>query len=201
MKKLLILLVVSLFLLTPVFISPVMAQQTAENPQAPPLIKPPEGQGPPLLPATGPMTSQTSLADNYRNLLINPRNDSITARHTQSFTDKQRTNDGLTEFVRAIAASGRNKLRLSDTGMLVDSGLSYSLPVGQSFSAFAAFQPAFSEAFVTAPHTMWTAGVQVPLTNYKSTGQDLALKFATTMDTQYRPVFFFSLNLMNLGRK
>ncbi len=178
-----------------------MAQQTAENPQAPPGINPAEGQAPRALPATDPVTSQTSLSDNYQSLLITPRNDSFTARRTQSFTDKQRHNDSLTEFVRAVAATGRKKLTLSSGGMMIDSGLSYSLPVGQSFSAFAAFQPAFSEAFVTAPHTMWTAGLQVPLANYKSTGQDLALKFATTMDTQYRPVFFFSLNLMNLGKK
>jgi len=147
------------------------------------------------------MPPQTSLADNYQSLFVTPRNDSWTARRTQSFTDKQRTNDSLTEFVRAVAASGRKKLTLSGGGMMMDSGLSYSLPVGQSFSAFASFQPVMTEAFVNAPHTMWAAGVQVPLTHKSSTGQDLALKFATTMDTQYRPVFFFSLNLMNLGRK
>lgn len=201
MKKLPILLVVSLFLLTPILISPVMAQQAGENSQAPPVINAPEAQAPRSLPAAGPVTPQTSLSDNYQSLLVNPKENSFTARRTQSFTDKQPINDSLTDFVRGITATGRKKLTVSAGGMMMDSGLSYSLPVGQSFSAFASFQPALSDAFVTAPHTMWTAGLQVPLTNYKSTGQDLALKFATTMDTQYRPVFFFSLNLMNLGRK
>jgi hypothetical protein len=200
MKKLSILLVVSLFLLTPVLILPVMAQQAGENSQAPPVFNAPD-QPPRSLPATGSAPPQTSLADNYQSLLVNPKENSFTARRTQSFTDKQPINDSLTDFVRGIAAPNRKKLTLAGGGMMMDSGLSYSVPMGQSFSAFAAFQPAFSDAFVTAPHTMWTAGLQVPLTQKTATGQDLALKFATTMDTQYRPVFFFSLNLMNLGRK
>jgi hypothetical protein len=200
-KKLIVLLVFSVSALTPNFVSKVTAQQVSENNEKFPVATRFENQEPRDLSTAGSVTPETSLNfSNYQKIYFNQHNDSFTARRTLSFTNKYHHNDSLTEIISAVTAVKKNKLTLSPAGMMMDSGLSYSLPVSQSFSAFASLQPSLTYT-VTAPQTMWAAGFQIPLANRTSGGQDLALKFATTMDQRYRPVFFFSLNLMSLGRK
>lgn len=202
MRNLIVLLMVSFFALMPNWVSEVIAQQVSENLQPSPTR--PEEQAPRDLSAAGSATPQTSPNSNYQRLYFDQHNRSSAASRNLSFSNKYHYNDSLTDIVSSVMATKRNKLTLTQTGMMMDSGLSYALPVSQKFSAFASLQPSLTAPMQTinAPHTMMVAGFMVPLTNKTTSGQqDLSLKFSTAVDQQYRPVFFFSLNLMSLGRK
>lgn len=201
MKKLIILFVFAVSLLISNFVSQAIAQQVSEKRE--PSVPPPStaGQDPQDLTEAESLTPGTSLKANYRRPWLDRQERSRPARRDLSFTDKYYSNDSLTGIVTSMMATRRNKLTLAPTGMMMDSGFSYSLPVSQYFSPFAAFQPSMTDAFINAPQTMWAAGLQIPLIRTKDAGQDLSLRFSTAMDHKYQPIFFFSFNVMSLGRK
>jgi hypothetical protein len=203
MKNLLILFIVSLSAVIPNLSSEVMAQLSTENRAPLPDRLRLEEPAPQDSSAAGSIAPQTSLSDNYQGILFDHRNDSFTARRKLSFSNKYHNNDSLTEIISSVMATKRNRFTLSPTGMTMDSGLSYSLPFGQHFSAFASLQPSLTALTnnLPNPQTMWTAGFQVPIAKRLDTGQDLSLRFSTAVDSQYRPIFFLSINMMSLGRK
>ena len=100
----------------------------------------------------------------------------------------------LNKIMTFITVRQPGKLSIVPEGLKVGSGLTWSLPVTSGLSAFATFNPSYRN--ISAPEAMWTTlttGLQVPLVKGTPASGDLSLKFSTSIDHQFRPMFFFSL--------
>lgn len=99
-------------------------------------------------------------------------------------------------------ATPQNKFSQVPSGVNIGYGLSYYLPVSQTFSAFAQLKPpsiksifAFKNVF-TAPQTMVAAGFYLPIIATASpTGHNVSLKFSAAVDQQFRPIMSVTINL------
>lgn len=118
----------------------------------------------------------------------------------RTFIAVSNDNASVTKDKPSSTVSKENKSQLLPSGVKIGSGLAFYLPVGQNFSAFAQVRPSLSQIF-TAPHTMVTAGFQVPLVAAATpAGHNLSLKFSATMDQQFRPIMSFTINLTPFRR-
>ena len=99
--------------------------------------------------------------------------------------------------------TNKDRFVAAPSGLKIGYGLSYYLPVSQSFSGYAQVKPpslkslfSFKNVF-TAPQTMLATGFQLPLITAASpTGHSVSLKFSAAVDQQFRPVMSFTINLL-----
>ncbi len=99
-------------------------------------------------------------------------------------------------------ATPQSRFSQVPSGVKIGYGLSYYLPVSQSFSAFAQLKPpsiksifSFKNVFM-APQTMLTAGFQMPLISAASPqGHNVSLNFSGAVDQQFRPILSITINL------
>jgi hypothetical protein len=184
----------------PNFFAKVRAQEILEHREPSPATLPRGDQEVRDLYAPEAITPQSGLNDNYRSIYFAKHARPLATRSTFSFTDKYSYNVNFTELITSVMATRRNRFTLAPTGMMMDSGLSYALPVSKYFAPFASLQPSLIYA-AASPQSMWAAGLQIPIVKQVDAGQDLSLKLSTSVDQQYRPIFFLSLNLMSFGGK
>lgn len=111
----------------------------------------------------------------------------------------------LSAVIKDKSSTSTNKERFSavPSGVKIGYGLSYYLPISQTFSAYAQLKPpsiksisSFKNVFV-APQTMLATGFQLPiLTTTSPTGHNVSLKFSASVDQQFRPIVSFTINLL-----
>ena len=97
----------------------------------------------------------------------------------------------------------RDRFAAAPSGLKIGYGLSYYLPISQSFSSYVQLKPpsiksiaSFKNVF-TAPQTILATGFQLPLiTTTSPTGHNVSLKFSAAMDQQFRPIVSFTINLL-----
>ena len=145
---------------------------------------------------------------------------SWTAIRTLSYSGRNWNNNGMMDnLTTSISVSqdipvAVNKDKLSTStnkeryatvpsGVKIGYGLSYYLPVGQSFSGYAQLKPpsiksilSFKNVFM-APQTILAAGFQMPIITATSpTGHNVSFKFSAAVDQQFRPIVSCTINLL-----
>ncbi len=99
--------------------------------------------------------------------------------------------------------TNKERFAAAPSGLKIGYGLSYYLPISQSFSGYAQLKPPslksllmFKNVF-TAPQTMLATGFQLPLITAGSpTGHNVSLKFSAAVDQHFRPIMSFTINLL-----
>jgi hypothetical protein len=146
---------------------------------------------------------------------------SWTMIRTLSFSNKSYKNGILNNLTTSVSVSQDNQASAPNTGnkdrlpamtnrfaaapsgMKLGYGLSYYLPINQSFLAYAQVKPpslksifAFKNVF-TAPQTMLTTGFHLSLiTSTSPAGHDVSLRFSAHVDQKFRPIMSFTINLL-----
>ena len=102
-------------------------------------------------------------------------------------------------------ATTTNKYRFAapPSGLKIGYGLSYYLPISQSFSSYLQLKPPSIKSVasfknVSMPRqTMLATGFQLPISTATSpTGHNVSLKFSAAVDQQFRPIVSFTINLL-----
>ena len=99
--------------------------------------------------------------------------------------------------------TNKDRFATAPSGLKIGYGLSYYLPLSQSFSSYVQLKPpsikslaSFKNVF-TAPQTMLATGFQLPIITAASpTGHNVSLKFSAAVDHQFRPIVSFTINLL-----
>ena len=99
--------------------------------------------------------------------------------------------------------TNKDRFVAAPSGLKIGYGLTYYLPISQTFSSYAQLKPpslksllSFKNVF-TAPQTMLATGFQLPLITAASpTEHSVLLKFSAAVDQQFRPIMSFTINLL-----
>ncbi len=99
--------------------------------------------------------------------------------------------------------TNKDRFVAAPSGLKIGYGLTYYLPVSQTFSGYAQLKPpslksllSFKNIF-TAPQTMLATGFQLPLITAASpTEHSVLLKFSAAVDQHFRPLMSFTINLL-----
>jgi hypothetical protein len=101
------------------------------------------------------------------------------------------------------APTNKDRFVAAPSGLKIGYGLTYYLPISQSFSGYAQLKPPslksllmFKNVF-TAPQTMLATGFQLPIITASSpTEHSVLLKFSAAADQKFRPIMSFTINLL-----
>lgn len=137
---------------------------------------------------------------------------------TLSFSNKSTKNSILDNLITSISVSREdpapavnkdklpavtNRFAVASPGMKIGYGLSYYLPISQSFLPYVQLRPpSLKSIFVfknifAAPQTMLMTGFHLPIiTSHSPTGHDVVLRFSAAVDQQFRPIMSFTINLL-----